>query len=1018
VVEPEPAIEAEIEKAVISEDIPEWLQGLGDDETEPTIEPEPVPEAEIEKPAVAAESIPEWLQGLADDETEPTIEPEPAPEAEVKEAAVSEDIPEWLQGLEDDVPEAVEETEPAPKAEVEKAMVSEDIPDWLQSLEDIELEHLAAPEKVLESTTDITSDKSPDVSKEDEDLDVPDWVEDSLGDERIETFPTGVTGWLGDIGQKQIEDTIDTEPIVDHIPEGDTEEVIFDEAEAESEDVIHLPQEIHPEVDPVEIITEDQVSPSDTDQVEEEIGPPGLSDADAAMAWLESLAAKKGVPEEELLSSPEERTDTPPEWVMEIADNYTDDLIATNASGEAIPTDEEISADWISDLVDEPGVKVEDAEAIFGVKPISDEELEEIDIGSEEAISWLESLADSEIQSDSVTESEDELVITSEIETSSEIEEDTFLPKESPEVYETEPIQEVGEVIQLETESEEALETGISEDVSPETRQEDSIQTDTVDILSESDFNDANAAMAWLEGLAAKQGVSEEELLTSPEDRSGKPPEWVQEEAAASETHEQAEELAAETVDDLVEEVPGELEIVVDAEELEAEAVDDLAEEVPGDLKIVVDAEELEAEAVDDLAEEAPGELKIVVDAEELEAEAVDDLEGEIPDKLEMVVDAEEFKAEAVEDLEEEIPDDQKMAVDSEELAAEADADLVEDVQDDQEMAIEDDLSDDLPAFLRERDFEKVSDEAISQEPRVVETTMGEPEPEEISKEVPNWLVKSIEAEAMESAAEIQTPEAYVPADEIDEVAQVGDTAPGIDMTTDQTLPEVEIHADEIDPTSGVIEEKSLEEDEYQWLPGVSEQSPEEVIKHQDTEVDSGVSELLDLNEASMIQLERLPSLGFRSAQAIIAFRDKNGPFEALEGLSKVPDLDEITVNELKNKVKVTAPTQAADMQPEAVGLKALQEVEAVDTFHAQQLAAKADFAGGNFTEGIKKCTALIKKGKRLDDVIEDLTQVLNGDVSNEICVDILKTLGDAHMKADHLQEALDAYTKAEELLR
>jgi hypothetical protein len=45
-----------------------------------------------------------------------------------------------------------------------------------------------------------------------------------------------------------------------------------------------------------------------------------LDDSDAAMAWLESLAAKQGVPEEELFTAPEQRTETPPEWIEETAE--------------------------------------------------------------------------------------------------------------------------------------------------------------------------------------------------------------------------------------------------------------------------------------------------------------------------------------------------------------------------------------------------------------------------------------------------------------------------------------------------------------------------------------------------------------------------------------------------------------------------------------------------------------------------------------------------------------------------
>jgi tetratricopeptide (TPR) repeat protein len=62
--------------------------------------------------------------------------------------------------------------------------------------------------------------------------------------------------------------------------------------------------------------------------------------------------------------------------------------------------------------------------------------------------------------------------------------------------------------------------------------------------------------------------------------------------------------------------------------------------------------------------------------------------------------------------------------------------------------------------------------------------------------------------------------------------------------------------------------------------------------------------------------------------------------------------------------------------------------------------------------------TTLIQKGDRLDEVIDDLNQVIYQDYPNEVCVEILQTLGDAYAKADKIQEALDAYTKAEDLLR
>ncbi len=47
--------------------------------------------------------------------------------------------------------------------------------------------------------------------------------------------------------------------------------------------------------------------------------------------------------------------------------------------------------------------------------------------------------------------------------------------------------------------------------------------------------------------------------------------------------------------------------------------------------------------------------------------------------------------------------------------------------------------------------------------------------------------------------------------------------------------------------------------------------------------------------------------------------------------------------------------------------------------------------------------------------MIEDLIQAA---ADNPVDISILKTLGDAYMRIDKLDDALAAYTKAEELLR
>jgi tetratricopeptide (TPR) repeat protein len=77
---------------------------------------------------------------------------------------------------------------------------------------------------------------------------------------------------------------------------------------------------------------------------------------------------------------------------------------------------------------------------------------------------------------------------------------------------------------------------------------------------------------------------------------------------------------------------------------------------------------------------------------------------------------------------------------------------------------------------------------------------------------------------------------------------------------------------------------------------------------------------------------------------------------------------------------------------------------------------ARNELSGSNVPGALENYTRLIKKGRFLDEVIFDLRDALN--YRFPVNVDIWETLGDAYMRANRLQDALDAYTKAEELLR
>ena len=200
-----------------------------------------------------------------------------------------------------------------------------------------------------------------------------------------------------------------------------------------------------------------------------------LTDQDAALAWLEGLAAKQGVPEEELITKPEERAEIPS--IEEVQAPEVSEAVA--APAEELP-------EWMKEIETEAVTPT--VEAVPAVP-------------AEEVPDWLKA-AEAEV------------------------------PEEIAPAVEAAPI-----------EAAPAAESGLPAGL---------------------DLTDQDAALAWLEGLAAKQGVPEEELITKPEERAEVPsigevqaPE-VSEAVAlpAEELPEWMKEIETEAVTTTVEAVP------------------------------------------------------------------------------------------------------------------------------------------------------------------------------------------------------------------------------------------------------------------------------------------------------------------------------------------------------------------------------------------------------------------------------------------------------------------------------
>ncbi|OGO28884.1 MAG: hypothetical protein A2W33_01025 [Chloroflexi bacterium RBG_16_52_11] len=76
---------------------------------------------------------------------------------------------------------------------------------------------------------------------------------------------------------------------------------------------------------------------------------------------------------------------------------------------------------------------------------------------------------------------------------------------------------------------------------------------------------------------------------------------------------------------------------------------------------------------------------------------------------------------------------------------------------------------------------------------------------------------------------------------------------------------------------------------------------------------------------------------------------------------------------------------------------------------------AQKEMSRGDIPAAVDQYNKLIRKGRFLEETIRDLREAL---YRYPVEVSIWQTLGDAYMRANRLQEALDAFNKAEELLR
>jgi len=260
--------------------------------------------------------------------------------------------------------------------------------------------------------------------------------------------------------------------------------------------------------------------------------------------------------------------------------------------------------------------------------------------------------------------------------------------------------------------------------------------------------------------------------------------------------------------------------------------------------------------------------------------------------------------------------------------------------------------------------------------------------PEERAEQPPEWLAE----QPAEAKAEAPAPEAEAPAEEIPE---------WLKEAAEETLeeahpPEAEeaIAAGEWLPEEAVAEEPAVPqqpEEIPEWLKGeVEEEASAEVEEAPITEAEVEAPEEAAPAETPPAEpvAEAAPPKGTGWLEAITEAEKPEAEEEVEEWLTE-------HVVQQEQRLQPPPGTQDRD-------LLLLEEARsALDT--------------DDIPTAVKKYTKLIRRGKLLDIVISDLEMAL---VRHPVDVDLFMTLGDAYLKENRLPEALEAYSKAEALLR
>ncbi len=99
---------------------------------------------------------------------------------------------------------------------------------------------------------------------------------------------------------------------------------------------------------------------------------------------------------------------------------------------------------------------------------------------------------------------------------------------------------------------------------------------------------------------------------------------------------------------------------------------------------------------------------------------------------------------------------------------------------------------------------------------------------------------------------------------------------------------------------SCINQAEKLVDESYIYIPSINEE-----CEDLSTSQNESTTNLININEASVSELSTLPGIGETKAQDIVNYRDTNGPFTSIEGLTDVSGIGEATLANISTLISI-----------------------------------------------------------------------------------------------------------------